>query len=200
MEYTITIKKVNNNSSNKGICAFASVVFDNRIKVEGITICKNSDSEELFVNMPRYRSNELDGNGQHIYKDICNPITKDYRERLYGYILSTYNNYISNLIDTLTFSDDAVSSGYTVKCIPSKDNNSTRKAEVRVYVADCFVINHISVLDGKKGIFVSMPSYKTTRTNAWGKASYRNYCYPVTKEFREELFSLILNDFKSISK
>ena len=42
------------------------------------------------MSMPRYKSNERDENGGAVYKDICNPITAEFREELYGNILETY--------------------------------------------------------------------------------------------------------------
>ena len=41
--------------------------------------------------MLRYKGNERDENG-NIYKDVCNPITKEFREELWGNILKAYEN------------------------------------------------------------------------------------------------------------
>ena len=40
--------------------------------------------------MPRYRSNERDEKNSVIYKDVCNPITAEFREELYTNILEAY--------------------------------------------------------------------------------------------------------------
>lgn len=40
--------------------------------------------------MPRYKTNEKDENQKDIYQDICNPITKEFREQLYGDILTAF--------------------------------------------------------------------------------------------------------------
>nr|DAF88970.1 MAG TPA: SpoVG [Siphoviridae sp. ctSA812] len=40
--------------------------------------------------MPRYRSNERDESNGVIYKDVCNPITAEFREELYTNILDAY--------------------------------------------------------------------------------------------------------------
>ncbi len=40
--------------------------------------------------MPRYRSNERDESNSVIYKDVCNPITAEFREELYTNILDAY--------------------------------------------------------------------------------------------------------------
>ena len=56
-----------------------------------ITDVENKDKNQLFVSMPRYRSNERDENGGTIYKDVCNPITAEFREELYGNILEAFD-------------------------------------------------------------------------------------------------------------
>ena len=48
--------------------------------------------------------------------------------------------------------------------------------------------------DGK--LFVAMPSYKTKQTDENGKAIYKDLCYPVTREFREQLFGDILEVYE----
>lgn len=48
---------------------------------------------ELFVSMPRYRSNERDEKNSVIYKDVCNPITAEFREELYTNILVLPKDY-----------------------------------------------------------------------------------------------------------
>ena len=53
---------------------------------------ENSDSGQLFVSMPRYKTNEKDENQQDVYQDICNPITKEFREQLYGEILKAFDD------------------------------------------------------------------------------------------------------------
>ena len=50
---------------------------------------ENTEKGQLFVFMPRYKTNEHDENGNS-YTDVCNPITKEFREKLYGAILETY--------------------------------------------------------------------------------------------------------------
>ena len=44
--------------------------------------------------MPNYRTEQHDENGKPVYRDICYPITKDFREKLYG---AVYNGFIEAL-------------------------------------------------------------------------------------------------------
>ena len=89
MKYTIKVNKVRKNEGN--LRRFATVVFGESFKVTNIAILENSNGN-LFVSMPRYRSNEVDEQNNYIFKNICNPITKEFREELYDAILDGYKN------------------------------------------------------------------------------------------------------------
>lgn len=66
------------------------------------------------------------------------------------------------------------------------------KGLARIFIEDCFVINNVSIIQGKENLFVAMPSYKTKDVDENNKPVYRDICYPVTKEFREKLYGSIL--------
>lgn len=67
MEVSIRVNEVKNKDNIKG---FATVVFGDAFKITNIAILENKETGNLFVSMPRYRSNELDENGGHVYKDV----------------------------------------------------------------------------------------------------------------------------------
>ena len=46
--------------------------------------------ERIFVSMPSYKTKQVDEQGKPIYQDVCYPVTKDFRERLYNEIISEY--------------------------------------------------------------------------------------------------------------
>lgn len=66
------------------------------------------------------------------------------------------------------------------------------KAYASVNLNGCFAIRNVKVLDSTKGLFVSMPSYKA------GNGEYRDICFPVTKEFREQLNSAVLDAYQQV--
>ena len=53
-----------------------------------------------------------------------------------------------------------------------------------------FAIDGIKVLNGEKGIFVSMPSYRGS------DGKYRDICFPINKEFRVQISETILNEYQ----
>ena len=61
-------------------------------------------------------------------------------------------------------------------------------------VDSCIGIRGIKVVDGgERGLFVSMPSRKTTE-------GYKEVCFPVTAEFREQLHSAVLSAYQQVNK
>ena len=46
--------------------------------------------ENPFVSMPSYKTKEVDENNKPIYRNICYPVTKEFREKLYGEILEMH--------------------------------------------------------------------------------------------------------------
>ena len=79
MKYSIMVNEVRAKEGSN-IKGFATVVFGDSFKITNIAILENKDKGELFVSMPRYRSNERDESNGVIYKDVCNPITAEFRE------------------------------------------------------------------------------------------------------------------------
>ena len=46
--------------------------------------------ENFFVGMPSYKTKKADEDNKPIYQDVCHPVTKEFREMLFGTILETY--------------------------------------------------------------------------------------------------------------
>lgn len=85
---------------------------------------------------------------------------------------------------------------FNVKVTPFEREGSNIRGLARIYLEDCFVINNVSLLQGKNGLFVAMPSYKTKQTDEQGKSIYQDICFPVTKEFREKLYGAVRKSFE----
>ena len=190
MKYSIRVNEVkNNDSSLKG---FATVVFSDSFKVTNIAILENKEKGQLFVSMPRYKSNERDENG-NVYKDVCNPITKEFREELYGKILEAYENQQkqeqNQERESQEFRDIPE---FSVSVTLFEREGSNIRGLARIYFEDSFIVNNVNILQGKENLFVAMPSYKSKQVDENGKPVYQEVCYPVTKEFREKLYGEIL--------
>ena len=160
-----------------------------------IAILENSEGN-LFVSMPRYRRSEVDEKNNYIYKDICNPITREFRTELYDAILDGYKNAGNENREVAKETNDLEMPTFAVKVTPYEREGSNIKGLARIYLDDSFVINNVSVIQGKNDVFVAMPSYKTKQTDKEGKAVYQDICFPITKEFRERLYGEIVETYK----
>ncbi len=63
------------------------------------------------------------------------------------------------------------------------------RATASVNLNDCFAIRNVKVMDSSKGLFVAMPSYKG------GNGEYKDICFPVTKEFRQQLNDAVIEAY-----
>ncbi len=72
---------------------------------------------------------------------------------------------------------------------PPGQQGSTR-AYASATIGGCFAVRGIKVVEGgRDGLFVSMPSRKTTD-------GYKEVCFPVTAEFRNELHNAVLDAYQ----
>ena len=174
MKYSIKVNEVRAKEGSN-IKGFATVVFGDSFKITNIAILENKDKGELFVSMPRYRSNERDESNGVIYKDVCNPITAEFREELYTNILDAYAR-IKEPEKEETQKQDRTQEmpEFSVTVTPYERKGSNIKGLARIYFENSFIVNNINIVQGKKKIFVSMPSYKTKQVDEQGKPIYQD--------------------------
>lgn len=183
MRYEIKINEVRNPESK--IKAYAAVTFEGSFKITDVALVENREGR-LFVSMPSYKSNERTEQNEPVYKDYCNPITKDFYEELTEAIINAYENFVDTGERRFLIGEEVGELPFTVSVSPCRTDRGNIKGYGRIYLDNCFVIQNVSILDGKKGIFATMPSVKIG-TLANGKGKYKDVCYPVTADFKEEL-------------
>ncbi len=66
------------------------------------------------------------------------------------------------------------------------------KAVVSITFDDEFVVHDIKIIEGEKGLFIAMPSRKTT------DGEYRDIAHPINSETREVIQKLILDKYHEI--
>jgi DNA-binding cell septation regulator SpoVG len=188
MNYRINVFEVKKSESN--VKAYANVAFGESFVVRNIAIVEKKDGSGLFVDMPSYRSNELDDQGRNIYKNIANPITKEFSEELTASILQAYEQRKKLGKEGLKVGDGSGEPKFNVSVNVFDKPGSHTKGLARMYLNDSFVVQNISIVDGKNGLFVSMPAYKT------GKGEYQDIAFPITKDFRSKLYGAVLDTYK----
>ena len=194
MRYVIKVNDVTNNEGS--LKGFATVTFGESFKVTNIAILEATDGR-LFVSMPRYKTNQKDEKGNDIYKDICNPITKEFRGNLYNDIVTAFEN--RNAEHQVKSENSSRMIKVIASVSPYEREGSNMKALARVILDDCFVINNITIIEDKNGKnFVAMPGYKTNQKDEQGKDIYRDICYPVTADFREMMNGRLMDAYEKI--
>lgn len=191
MEISVKANELKEPRNNvKGV---ATVTFGEAMKVRNITIVMGND-DHLFVSMPSYKTKSVDENGKPVYKDICNPITKDFREELYAAVLKSFASGKEAVIGN---NDGRYEPNVNVNVAALDHDTGATRGIARLYLDDCFVVNNVTIKENKDGeFFVSMPNYKSSQVDENGKAIYKDICYPITKAFREMLQDSILEKFK----
>jgi stage V sporulation protein G len=59
-----------------------------------------------------------------------------------------------------------------------------------VNINGAFAVDGIKVVNGKNGLFVSMPSYQD------GKGQYKDIAFPITAEFRKQLNEAVVTEYQ----
>ena len=72
--------------------------------------------------------------------------------------------------------------------INKMDNEGKVKAYVSFVINDCFAVHDARIIEGNNGLFVAMPSRKTTN-------GFKDVCHPITTDFRKEIDRLIIDEY-----
>ena len=64
------------------------------------------------------------------------------------------------------------------------------KAVVSITINNDFVIHDIKIIEGKKGLFIAMPSRK------FAEGTYQDVVHPINTRARKEVEELILDKYK----
>ena len=62
-------------------------------------------------------------------------------------------------------------------------------ATASVNINGCFAVRSVKIMEGSKGLFVSMPSYKA------GNGEYKDICFPCTKDARLEFDEAVMTAY-----
>lgn len=71
----------------------------------------------------------------------------------------------------------------------SGENSNKMKAIASITIDGVFVVHDIKILEGEKGMFIAMPSRKSS------DGEFRDIAHPINTETREMLQEMILNKY-----
>lgn len=66
------------------------------------------------------------------------------------------------------------------------------RAVCSVILDDCFLVKNVRVVEGEKGLFLSLPSRRNV------KGEWTEQCFPMTKELREQLAAVVLDEYDRV--
>lgn len=79
-----------------------------------------------------------------------------------------------------------------IRLVEKEDNRL--KAVASITIDECFVVHDIKIVDGKDGLFISMPTKKTP------DGKFRDIAHPIKQETREELENQIIAEYNKIAQ
>ncbi len=74
--------------------------------------------------------------------------------------------------------------------IQKVDSGSGLKAYVSITFDNSFVIHNIRIMDGKNGLYVSMPSKKLAN------GEFKNIAHPISSDFRDKLTKAVFDAYE----
>ena len=174
--------------------AFASVTIGDVVAIRDLRVVEGKSG--LFVSMPRAENK----NGKHY--DVAFPTTGGLRKDISAAILDAYDEAVKG--DAKRAAEehvaDAERSGaseppkqpyYEVRVYPIAEPLGTTKAFASVSFEDLIAIRDLRVVEGKNGLFVSMPTVKGR------DGVYRDTAFPTTGELRRELTQAVLAEYEN---
>lgn len=76
-----------------------------------------------------------------------------------------------------------------VKVFPAREMSSRLRAYATVVFDNCFIIRDLKVIEGEKGLFVSMPSRRRK------DGTFRDIVHPLNSETRKMIEDSIIEEF-----
>lgn len=185
MKVDVTIWPV---KENKNLLAFADVTLNDSLVVKGLKVCTGEKGD--FVAMP---SAKIGGE----YKDTAFPITAEFREKIITAVMAECAAPRDISQNQNMAAERAAKEAPETKIGVSlnlSNNSKNVKANADITLNKCFVVKGLKVCDSKKGLFVSMPSMKD------GDGGFRDSVFPITKEFREQLNTAVLEKYEKVAE
>ena len=104
---------------------------------------------------------------------------------------------VTDVADTANAKTGSMDIKVTVTLMQNQEGSL--KANASILLNNVFEVTGIRIGVSQKGnVFVSMPDYKTGRLDDNGKDIYQDIAYPVTRQFRQELYDEVVKEFHAV--
>ena len=175
--------------------AFASIGVDDLIAIRGVRVVEGEKGP--FVVMPQ--SKDKDDN----YHDIAFPINSDLRKEFTKAVLEEYGRTAALAPDQRGYDAPDMSAAnskrsedirFDVRVFPLDDPRGNTKAFASVGVEDMVAIHGIRIVEGEKGLFMTMPQSKDK------DGDYHDIAFPLSGDLRKEISKAVLDEYKAFDK
>ncbi len=79
-----------------------------------------------------------------------------------------------------------------VKIYPAREKGTRLKSYATIVFDNAFIVRDLKVIEGEKGLFVSMPSRRRK------DGSFRDIAHPLNGEMRKHIEENVINEYKKL--
>ena len=171
--------------------AFASVTIDDLIAIRGIRVLEGEKG--LFVAMPQTPDKKP---GE--YRDTAFLLKGDLRKSLNHDVINEYIRVIALPHDQRVYTNPEINknngkstddANIAIQIYLLDNANSKTKAFANISINDVVGIRGVRIVDGEKGLFVTMPQSKDKDNN------YHDVAFPVSGDLRKKISQSVLQEF-----
>jgi len=175
--------------------AFASVAIDDMIAIRGIRVVEGEKG--MFVTMPQSKDKE------DKYHDIAFPLNGDLRKEISNAVLAEYDRAASLEPGQRGYDapDKNATNGFNIQDVsldvrvyPLDDPKGNTKAFASIGIDEIAAIRGIRVVEGEKGLFVTMPQSKDSG------GDYHDIAFPLNGDLRKEITKAVLGEYQATEK
>lgn len=195
MKYQIRAIKVEREDSK--VVGVASLVLEDVFAINQISIMQREDGT-YFTSMPAIRTGGYGISGFPVYKDIAHPITAEFAKELSKHVLETFAE-VKDKEPVMKVYENEKPFTFSVQMNPYEEAKNLR-ARGTITFSNSFLIRNVRIMEGQKGLYVQIPSYKTKELDENNNPVYKDYAHPVTAEFRDVLYETILGEYQGLKK
>lgn len=81
-----------------------------------------------------------------------------------------------------------------VKIYPARERGTRLKAYATIVFDNAFIVRDLKVIEGEKGLFVSMPSRRRK------DGSFRDIAHPLNAEMRKHIEEHVIGEYEAVEK
>ena len=175
--------------------AFASIGIDDMLAIRGIRVVEGEKG--MFVVMPQSKDKENN------FHDIAFPLTADLRKDMTATVIEEYKRVAELPPEQRGYEAPDMSGAngiraqdvrLDIRVYPLDEPKGSTKAFASVGIDDLAAIRGVRVVEGEKGLFVTMPQSKDSG------GEYHDIAFPINGDLRKEISKSVLDEYKAAER